>query len=30
MAPSDILGLIYGSLMVVAAIMWLGFNLKKA
>jgi len=30
MAPSEILALIYGSLMVVSAIMWFGFNLKKA
>ncbi len=30
MAPSEILALIYGSLMVVAAVMWVGFNFKKA
>ena len=30
MAPSEILGIIYGALMVASAIMWLGFNLKKS
>ncbi len=30
MAPSEILALIYGILMVVSAIMWFGFNFKKA
>ena len=29
MAPSEILGVVYGALMGVAALMWIGFNLKK-
>ena len=30
MAPSEILGVVYGALMVVSALLWLGFNLKKS
>ena len=29
MAPSEILGVVYGALMGISAITWLGFNLKK-
>ncbi len=29
MAPSEILGVVYGALMAVSAVMWLGFNIKK-
>ncbi len=29
MAPSEILGVVYGALMGVSALMWIGFNLKK-
>ncbi len=30
MAPSEILGAVYFTLMGVSAVMWLGFNLKKS
>ena len=30
MAPSEIMGIVYGALMGISSIMWLGFNLKKS
>ncbi len=30
MAPSDYLAIFYGTVMLIAAVMWFGFNLKKA
>ena len=29
MAPSEILGIVYGILMGASALMWIGFNVKK-
>jgi len=29
MAPSELLGVVYGALMAVSAVTWLGFNIKK-
>ena len=29
MAPSEILGVVYATLMGISSIMWLGFNLKR-
>ena len=30
MAPSEILGIVYATLMGASSIMWLGFNMKKS
>ncbi len=29
MAPSELLGMVYGALMAVSAVTWIGFNIKK-
>jgi len=30
MAPSEILGIVYGALMAVSVITWIGFNVRKS